>query len=81
MDPLAGQRRDRPRADQDPAVTVGEQAEGAARVALVGPGPVGRVGDSDPGGGVGFQQLPAGLDPAGPGEPGGALDDLPPACS
>ena len=24
---------------------------------------------------IGFQQLPAGLDPPGPGEPGGALDD------
>src|SRR5260370_23053480 len=46
VDPLAGQRRDGPRPDQDAAVAVGEQPDGAARVALVGPGPVGGVGDA-----------------------------------
>jgi hypothetical protein len=40
VDPFAGQRRDRPRAGQDAAVPVGEQPEGAAGVALVGPRPV-----------------------------------------
>src|SRR5216683_2844303 len=40
VDPFPGQRRDGPRPDQDAAVAVGEQPDGAARVALVGPGPV-----------------------------------------
>ncbi len=47
VDPFAGQRSDGPRPDQDAAVAVGEQPDGAARVALVGPGPVRGVGDAD----------------------------------
>src|SRR6266568_7669543 len=50
VDPFAGQRRDGPRPGKDPAVAVGEHADGAARVALVGPGPGGRVGNADLGG-------------------------------
>src|SRR5260221_546398 len=43
VDPLAGQRRARPRPEEDAVLPVGEQPEGAARVTLVGPRPVHRV--------------------------------------
>src|SRR6266852_4042044 len=66
VDPFAGQRRDGPRAGQDAPVAVGEQPDGAARVALVGPGPGCRVGDADLGGG--------GADTAGGGLGGGQPD-------
>ncbi len=67
VDPLAGERGDGPGADQDAAAAVGEQPEGAAGVALLGPRPGDGVGEADLGGG-GVDAAGAGL---GGGEPGG----------
>src|SRR6266536_1396782 len=49
VDPLAGQRRDRPRAEQHPPAAVGHQPQLAVRLALVGPGPRQRRGQVDGG--------------------------------
>src|SRR5579859_1173140 len=47
VDPLAGQRRDRPGPGQDAALPVGEQPQGAAGVTLVGPRPGHRISQRD----------------------------------
>src|SRR5215469_9115050 len=47
VDPLAGQRGNGPGSDEHAAAAVGEHPEGAARVALIGPGPGENVGQAD----------------------------------
>ena len=53
VDPLPGQRRDGPGADQGAAVPVGEQAEGAGGMGFVGPGTGDGLGQVQLGGGDG----------------------------